>query len=165
MPRVRFIHPMYSFGADYTHIAVPRGEAPLAALRNMQQELEGTEDLIAIYIPESTLEHYDSSDREHGRIVALVRLAPMPQGRSEEDYGYPDWDSTDRWPHGWPCTVVRMLQPAEQPTLRGLVEIYHPSVAYVNYVARLQIMPIRLDGDPIGDELTRRFCPAQRLTP
>jgi len=154
MARVRFIHPMYDFDQQTRHIAVPEGG--LSALHEMWDELHDTGDLIAIYIPESTSEVY-SPDSMHGLIVGTVRLEPMPSGHTETDYFYDDYDGTRRWPHGWPCAVVRFLQAQQRFTLRGLVEAFHPSVAFGNYVARLQIRPIKLDGDPIGDELTRRL--------
>ena len=69
---------MYSFGADYTHIAVPRGEAPLVALREMQRVLEGTEDLIAIYIPKAPS---NTTTHRIGSTGALSPWCALPRCR------------------------------------------------------------------------------------
>ena len=56
--KIRWIEPLYNFNAEIEHIAAPPNAD--GRLLEMVDELVGTEDLIAIYIPEGTEDVYDS---------------------------------------------------------------------------------------------------------
>ncbi len=140
--RIRYIHPLYDFDAGITHVAVP--EIGLNSLRGMAQNLVGTNDLAAIYIPEGTSEAY-SERNKHGRVVGTASLLPMPPGHSESDYYYDDpIETVRRWPFGWPCKAVHSPPIEQCPYLRGLVERIH-GPDFRPYVARFQFGPFELD--------------------
>ena len=148
--RVRWLEAMYGLRSGQGHVAVA-GNAR-GRLEQMAAQLAGTEDLVAIYVPEGTEEHYDVGDMR-GRVVGAVRLLEMPDGRSVEDYPIPDWDENDgnpdwngdwRWPIGWPCRTVLIDDPANCPNLRSLVQVAHGAAAFGSYTAQFQLGPIRL---------------------
>jgi hypothetical protein len=60
--RFQWIEPLYRFEAAIDHIAVP-GSAE-ATLLEMADELVGTGDLIAIYIPEGTDEAHEAGAKK-----------------------------------------------------------------------------------------------------
>lgn len=140
--RFRYLAPLYGFSSDQTHIAVPDlGEAKLL---QMAHDLVGSDDLVAIYIPEGTEEVYQPGNRR-GRVVGGVRLVPMPKGRSIRDYFFHDWDGSLRWPVGWPCRPVYAPAVEECPVLRSIVDAVHGPNSFQPYVARLQSGPFSLD--------------------
>ena len=76
--KFRYLEPLYGFSAEQPHIAVSdRGEAKL---REMAEALVGSDDLVAIYIPEGTEEVYQPGNMR-GRVVGGVQLLPMPDGK------------------------------------------------------------------------------------
>lgn len=157
--RFRYIEPMFGFGADQKHVCVPHGADQL--LQDMASDLVGTDDLIAIYVPEGTGDVY-GAQAMRGKVVGGVRLLPMPDGKTIRDYFYRDWDGSLRWPVGWPCEAV-YAPPVEQcPTLRGLVELLHGPESFKPYVARFQKGPFELDGR-MAKELEKRFSAFSRL--
>ena len=140
--RFRYIEPLYGFDANQSHIAVP--ETAIGALRTMVDDLLGTDDLIAIYIPEGTDDVYQPGAMR-GRVVGAVRLLPKPPGKGMRDYFFRDWDGSLRWPLGWPCKAVYAPLVAECPVLRSLVdELFGPN-DFQPYVARFQNGPFELD--------------------
>jgi hypothetical protein len=151
--RFRYIAPQYGFPPDFDHIAVPAGAEDI--LERMRRELVGTDDLIAIYIPEGTEAGYPA-DRMRGRVVGAVRLLNMPAGRDTSDYFYDDLEGRRRWPIGWPCVAVLHPPIDECPRLRDLVEMSHGARSFAPYVARFQNGPFALD-TRISVELSRRF--------
>ena len=140
--RFRWIEPLYGFDAEIDHIAVP-GNAE-KALIEMADELVGTEDLIAIYIPEGTEEVYEPGEMR-GRLVGGVRLLEMREGKGIKDYFYKDWDGTMRWPIGWPCEAVYAPPVDQCPVLRTQVEFVFNQKDFQPYVARFQHGPFRLE--------------------
>jgi hypothetical protein len=151
--RFRWIEPLYGFGKDQHHIAVP--ETARAKLLQMGNALAGKENLVAIYIPEGTEDVYEPGNKR-GRIVGAVRLLNMPQDKHIEDFAIYDWDQNDantdwdgsaRWPIGWPCRVVLAPSPEQCPTLRTLVEMVHPAATFGSYVAAFQHGPFVLSLD------------------
>ena len=149
----RYLEPMYGFSAEQTHVAVSDGAQK--KLLQMADALLGTDDLIAIYIPEGTEEVYQVGNMR-GRVVGAVRLIDMPPGNEIEDYYFEDWDGTRRWPVGWPCTVVYAPPVQDCPTLRTLVDQYHGRNSFQPYVARLQYGPVELD-PPVAKALEAWF--------
>lgn len=87
-------------------------------LQRICRDVAGNHDaLVGLYVVKSV----DPADQAqglrydpamHGRVVALVRVLPMPAGRSIHDYpsGVPKYDrhfnKVDRWPVGWPSETV-----------------------------------------------------------
>lgn len=141
--RFRYIEPMFGFEAGQTHICVPQGADD--ALRNMSDDLVGSDDLIAIYIPQGTHDVYEVNDMR-GKVVGAVRLLPMPPGKTTADYFYKDWDGSLRWPVGWPCEAVYAPPIDQCPMLRSLVELLFGPDNFKAYVARFQRGPFELDG-------------------
>jgi hypothetical protein len=155
----RYIEPMFGFAANQTHVCVPVGAE--SSLDAMVEDLRGTEDLIAVYIPEGTQDVYRAGAMR-GRVVGAVRLVDMPPGKSREDYFYKDWDGTLRWPVGWPCKAVYAPPVAECPVLRTLVDKLHGANSFQPYVARFQKGPFRLDLK-MANELADRFARFPKL--
>jgi hypothetical protein len=85
--RFRWITPLYGFDHCQPHIAVP--EVAEAALLAMGAEMAGTDDLLAIYIPEGTDEVYQPGNMR-GRIVCGGRLAAMRSRAGAADPFVPD---------------------------------------------------------------------------
>jgi hypothetical protein len=149
--RFRWIEPMYGFKVENGHVAVPANAE--AALREMAGELAGTDDLVGIYVPEGTDEVYEVGAMR-GRVVGAVRLLPMPEDKSIEDYFFKDWDDSLRWPIGWPCAPVYGPPVEDCPVLRTQVEYVFGTEAFGSYVARFQHGPFRLEpkmADRLGD--------------
>ncbi len=140
--QILFLEAMYGFEADHGHIAVPAMAED--KLKEMVARLVGTDDLVAIYVPEGTEDVYRPGDKR-GRVMGAVKLLPMPSGKSIRDYYYDDWEKTRRWPVGWPCQVVFAPPIGKCPRLRDLVESLHGPGMFQPYVARLQYGPIGLD--------------------
>lgn len=140
--KFRWIEPLYGFEPGIDHIAVPASAE--GVLHEMADELVGTDDLIAIYIPEGTENVYGAGAMK-GRVVGAVRLLEMPEAGKVSDYFYADWDGTLRWPVGWPCEAVYAPPVAECPILRTQVEYVLNQSAFQPYVARFQHGPFRLE--------------------
>ncbi|HME21548.1 MAG TPA: hypothetical protein VKI44_09430 [Acetobacteraceae bacterium] len=151
--RFRYIGPQYGFGPKFDHIALP--EAAQDLLWKMSRELVGTDDLIAIYIPEGTEAGYPANNMR-GKVVDAVCLLNMPAGRGINDYFYNDLEGKRRWPIGWPCVAVLHPPIDECPTLRTLVEKNHGPNSFGPYVKRFQRGPFALDR-PVSIELSRWF--------
>ncbi len=141
--RIRWIEPLYGFsGPDQTHIAV--AESASRNLHRMKDELLGTDNLIAIYVPESTPVNYDA---QHllGLVIGAVRLLEMPPNRSIRDYAFTNWEGELQWPIGWPCQTVLAVPPERAPRLRDLVAVHMPRVrSFGDYAAQFQSGPFQL---------------------
>src|ERR1700752_3999478 len=70
-PDIRWITPLYGFTPNCSHIGVP--ENARGKLLEMEADLDETTSLVAIYIPEGTLDVYQPGGMR-GRIVGAVRL-------------------------------------------------------------------------------------------
>ncbi len=141
--KLKYLEPMYGFEPEITHVAVPIGAE--SRLGEMAARLVGTDDLIAVYVPEGTADVYEVPGMR-GKVVGAVKLLPMPKGRSTQDYFYNDWDGTRRWPNGWPCKAVYAPPIQKCPLLRTAVDFLHGLDNFGPYVSRLQYGPIDLDG-------------------
>ena len=90
--------------------------ARLAGVRNA---------LVGLYVTESTEHDYNPDPAQYGRVVALVRMLPMPLGNTMQLYPsrcmeFRHGKLVDRWPFGWPCEVVFLSQHGG-PVLRDAV--------------------------------------------
>lgn len=141
MPSIRYLLAHYGFSPEHPHIAVPSGAREV--IQKIGEELSGTQDLIAIYIPEGTEDHYNPG-KARGRLVGTVRLLSMPIGDSVESYFYGDWANPKRWPFGWPCKVVHAPSVDESPSLREHVETELGPGAFGGFVSPFQRGPIPL---------------------
>jgi hypothetical protein len=151
---IRYIQSMYSYDAELTHIAVPEnGEKELCI---MAERIVGSDDLVAIYIPEGTDNVYEPGEMR-GCVVGAVRLVPMPPGYTMRDYRYLDFDQSVRWPFGWPCQPVYAPPVSECRHLRNLVEqVFGRDDLFQTYCSRFQRGPFELE-DPMSEELNRFF--------
>src|SRR5712691_7516972 len=157
---IPWLHARYRFGEDCGHLAVP--ETGLTRLREMADEIVGSHDLVAIYLPDTPVTPHESAEML-GRVVGTVQFVPIPLGRSERDYHSPDpVDGSRRWPYGWPCRVVHAPTPQQCPLLSDLVkEVYGPGAQFQPFVAPLRYAPMRLD-EKMRGVLERYF--AERRT-
>ncbi len=143
MERLLFLEPMYGFSAEQEHIAVAAKAEDM--LKKMAARLVGTDDLIAIYIPEGTEDVYQVGSKR-GRVVGAVKLLPMPPGKTIHDYYFDDLLTQERrWPVGWPCKAVFVPPDGQAPVLRTLVEQHFGPGNFQPYVGRLQYGPIPLE--------------------
>lgn len=138
----RWIEPLFGFDADISHIAVPNNAEK--RLDAMAADLAGSENLIAIYIPEGTEEIYKPG-ASRGRVVGAVRLLAMPSANTTADYFHRDWDDSLRWPVGWPCEVVYAPPTDDCPYLRSIVDRLHGPGSFGPYVGRFKHGPFELD--------------------
>jgi hypothetical protein len=132
-----------SRGNERYHIAVP----PMARekLIEMSNELVGTEDLVALYVPVSTEANY-LPEGMRGRIIATAELLPMPPDRRVEDYSIRYLlDESLRWPFGWPCRVVDRLQKSQYIELKPHVETLVGLGSFPSYMKQLHVGPFKLD--------------------
>lgn len=154
MPRFRYIEALFGFAPDQSHICVPAGaDHPL---ERMVDDVLGTKELIAIYIPAGTADVYKVNEMR-GRVVGAVRLLPMPKGRTTADYSYKDWDGTLRWPIGWPCEAVYAPPVDQCPLLKPIVEMLFGPDLFRTYTARFQQGPFPLESN-VARELEKRFA-------
>ncbi|RYD70544.1 MAG: hypothetical protein EOP84_26510, partial [Verrucomicrobiaceae bacterium] len=102
---MKITHLKAMFGLDPSegHVSTPKGTE--GQFLRVARQIQGHADqLLAIYVPESTRPVYCSPEFI-GRVVGAVRLLPLPAGREPQDYNFLDFDGTNRWPVGWPCKV------------------------------------------------------------
>lgn len=157
--RFHYLQPMYGFSSEQTHVAVP--DVVEGTLDQMAGGLVGSEDLIAIYIPEGTEEVYQPGNMR-GRIVGGVQLRSMPHGKTIQDYYFEDWDGSRRWPIGWPCKVIYAPPIDQCPVLRSIVDQVHGPNCFQPYVSRLQNGPFELDRG-VADKIEAWFSKFPRL--
>ena|SRR5271166_4571957 len=98
-------------------------------LQRLGDRLAGTPGLVGLYSTESAEDEYQPDPQQKGRVIALVRMLPMPPGKTVADYpsGCLKYRlrghtllAVDRWPLGWPSELV-YLQLRGAPLLRDLV--------------------------------------------
>lgn len=122
-PLIAALSPVFSADPNGTHFCVTlQGQQKLEQLG---QRLAGSRTLVGLYVPESTESDYNSDDAQYGRVVALVRMLPMPPGQTVHAYKsgcleYRRSQLVDRWPVGWPSEVV-FHSPHGGPVLRHAV--------------------------------------------
>jgi hypothetical protein len=102
------------------------------------------EKLVGLYVVESCEARYNDDEAQYGRVIALVRMLPMPQGRTIDDYqsGCFEYDRNgqkfDRWPIGWPCEQV-FFSMHGGPMLRDVVTAALPHIhAYGDFAYEFQ---------------------------
>jgi hypothetical protein len=127
----------------------------------MAEEMAGTQDVVAIYIPEGTDEAYQPGNMR-GRVMGAVRLLIMPADKSIRDFFYTDLDGSLRWPIGWPCRVVYAPPVNDCPYLRGLVDMIFGPNSFQPYVGQFLRGPFRLERR-MADALMSYFEGSPRL--
>lgn len=116
---IRWIAPAFGYGEHIAHLGTP--EQGRSALLEIGKTLVGTNQLVGIYIPESTEDVYQVQTMR-GRVVGAIRMLEMPDGDTIDDYWHDDWDGSRRWPIGWPCEAV-FAPPIENcPVFREHIE-------------------------------------------
>lgn len=126
----------------------------------MGQEIAGTGTGVAVYIAAGARGFGDEAYR--GRIIGAFWLAPMPSGRSVDDYPFADIDGRLRWPIGWPVktTRTRKLPFDRAPLLKPLIVETCGTEVWRRLTASFQGgAPSRLDGvlAPLGAALDPLF--------
>lgn len=116
---VRWLSPLFSLPVELQQLCVERNAED--KLTEMATELVGSDDVVAIYVPLNAEAAYRPG-AQRGRVAGLVRLLPMPSGRTIRHYTQVDLATGAlRWPFGWPAEVVRAPQPEQCPTLRNIL--------------------------------------------
>lgn len=146
---VRWLFPLYRFGADFAHIAVAPGSRP--RLLAMGQDIAGSDAACGIYVPLSAPEAWGGRALR-GRIVGAIRLLAMPQGLGMPDFPHFDRDGRPRWPYGWPCGVIRVLPPDDCRRLRDVMfEALGDDILFPAFASRFQFGPV-----PVRDAALQR---------
>jgi hypothetical protein len=116
--RIGWLKPLYGF-TGRTIVCATR--VARTRLVEMGQEIAGTDTGVAVYIAVGARGFGDEAYR--GRIIGAFFLAPMPAGKSVDDYPFADIDSRLRWPIGWPVEVQQTAKlPLDRaPLLKPLV--------------------------------------------
>jgi hypothetical protein len=116
--RVLYVKPMFGFG-NTSRLGTCRGGG--ASLKRMGDELAGTADAVAIYIPKHAPERFGEAARR-GRIAGFARVARMPPGKTMLDYAETAFpEDVGRWPVGWPAASWHRL-PGDEPRLDMLAK-------------------------------------------
>jgi hypothetical protein len=103
--RIGWLKPLYGFTGRAIVCATRVARARLV---EMGGEIAGTEIGVAVYIAAGARGFGDEAYR--GRIIGAFALAPMPDGKSVDDYPFADIDGRLRWPIGWPVDVARTVK-------------------------------------------------------
>jgi len=116
--RIGWLKPLYGF-TGRTLVCATR--VARTRLIEMGQEIAGTETGVAVYITAGARGFGDEAYR--GRIIGAFVLAPMPAGKSVDDYPFADIDGRIRWPIGWPVDAAQTLKLplGRAPLLKPLV--------------------------------------------
>lgn len=118
-----------------------------ARLIEMGREIAGTDTGVAVYIAAGARGFGDEAYR--GRIIGAFWLAPLPPGKSVDDYPFADIDGRLRWPIGWPVetTRTRKLPLERAPLLKPVVVETCGADVWRRLTASFQGgAPSRLDG-------------------
>ena len=97
-----------------------------ANLERICPRLAGDPDkLVGLYVVEHPEPDFNTDQHQFGRVIALVRILPMPEGRTTAHYpsGVQHFwrdQIVDRWPFGWPCSCV-FFSAHGGPVLRDIV--------------------------------------------
>jgi len=123
--------------------------------RNLVQlgaRLAGSGSLVGLYVTESAEPDYQPDPAQHGRVVALVRMLPMPQGHTVQNYPSGCMElrggqMVDRWPVGWPSETV-FFSPHGGPVLRDAVALALHIYDFAGFAGQFLQGPIDLRGVP-----------------
>jgi hypothetical protein len=116
---VLWLSPLFSLPPDLKQLCVVRNSQD--KLCTMAQELAGSEDLVAIYVPLRSEEAYRPG-AQRGRIAGLVKLLKMPPGKSIDHFTQNDLATgIVRWPFGWPIEPVLVPPSEECPIMRDIL--------------------------------------------
>ncbi len=140
--KISYIAPDYGFDEKITHIGAP--ENAKKNLEMMGQAIAGSNQLVAIYIPLGTDDAYQVNNAR-GIVVGTVKLLPMPNTKTINDYFYKDFDGSLRWPIGWPCEAIHFPDFSTCKYLRSLVDKVHGPNSFQAYTSKFQQGPFELD--------------------
>ena len=145
--RIGWLKPLYGFTGRSLVCAT---RVARTRLIEMGEEIAGTDTAVAVYIAQGARGFGDEAYR--GRIIGAFVLAPMPPGKSVDDYPFADIDGSVRWPVGWPVAGERTVKlPLDRaPALKPLVIETCGAEIWRRLTASFQAgAPSRLDG-PLG---------------
>jgi hypothetical protein len=126
------------------HIGVPLSGAD--QVKRMLDCAAVRETLVALYLPERTPEDYEPGLRR-GRVVGIAKVQKLPRGKKIEDYGYQDLEGAEKWPIGFPCSIVcHPSNVKDCPSLRELIELSGEPLPFHRFVRELHLAPVRLSG-------------------
>jgi hypothetical protein len=127
-------------------------------LEQLGLRLAGSDTLVGLYVTESAEAEYQPDPAQHGRVVALVRMLPMPQQHTVQNYpsGCMELRSGrlgDRWPVGWPSETV-FFSPHGGPVLRDAVALALHTHDFAGFAGQFLQGPIDLRRIPaLGNRL------------
>jgi hypothetical protein len=123
MASIEALSPVFSADPQQNCFCVTvQGQRNLLALG---ARLAGSRDLVGLYVTESAEPDYQPDAAQYGRVVALVRMLPMPSNHTIHNYlsgcvELRGGQLVDRWPIGWPSETV-FFSPHGGPVLRDAV--------------------------------------------
>ncbi len=156
--RIGWLKPLYGFTGRTLVCATRMARSRLI---EMGREIAGTDTAVAVYIAQAARGFGDEAYR--GRIIGAFVLAPMPDGKTVDDYPFADVDGSIRWPIGWPVTGDRTvkLPLGRAPALKPLVLETCGAEIWRRLTASFQAgAPSRLDGPlaPLATALASAFA-------
>jgi hypothetical protein len=160
---IGWLKPLYGFTGRAVVSATRAGRAHLV---EMGRAIAGTDVGVAIYITAAARGFGDEAYR--GRVIGACWLAPLPDGKTADDFPFADIDGTVRWPVGWPLVAERTvkLPLKDAPELKPLMIERCGEAAWRRVAASFQGgAPARLDGElaPLAAALTSCLVPAARF--
>jgi hypothetical protein len=108
-PSIEALSPVFSHESNWAHFCTTlQGQQNLERIGN---RLAGGRDLVGIYVTESAEPEYNLDAAQYGRVVALVRMLPIPRGQTMQNFKsgcmvIKGAKLVDRWPVGCPCETV-----------------------------------------------------------
>lgn len=117
-------------------------------LLQLGQRGADTPILVGLYVPEGAETAYNPDGAQYGRVVALVRVLPMPPGHTVHAYPsgcfeYRGGQLVDRWPIGLPSETV-FYSPHGGPVLRDAVAFALQVYDYASWAGQFLQGPIDL---------------------
>ena len=174
MPSIEALSPVFRLD--------PRGDrfcTNAQGQRNLAQlggRLAGTPELVGLCTTEGVEPGCQPEAAPAGRVVALVRMLPMPQGRTMRDYASGCMATcvgiaVDQWRFGWPSVTV-FVSPDGGPVLREAVELVIGRSSFADLAAGFENGPVDLRLMPalrnrLMSEIEREIArhPAARILP
>jgi hypothetical protein len=117
-----------------------------------------TQALVGLYVTESAEPEYNADSAQYGRVVALVRMLPMLQSRTVQDYPsecieFRRGHLVDRWPIGWPSETM-FFSLRGGPVLRDAVAVALHTYDFAGFAGQFLQGPIDLRRMPaLRDQL------------
>ncbi len=125
------------YGLENNHISV--GKNGKTNLLKMKEEADDG-NLIAIYLP------LKKDPDSGGCIIGVVKIIPLEENNSIENYGYVDPETGKNWPYGLPCKVIKHFE--KNPiNLREINKTLKDKKSFTSLVSSFWPAPKKLSGN------------------